>query len=242
SARVNVVQLAVKLGGYAIALPLALSAIGGWAGVTQVRAGDPAYWSFWRAGPPGIAYLAMQPPSFIISPDLLQKAFGARDDRAVAGLVKALRQRRRDRGAGAARGGMDDGRGGDVRRRAGDRAGKRRRRADDLLHAAERQPVRADPGGTVRAAHRQRRGTRVDCGRSRCDADRAIRHGWQRMGYRHAGARRVDCRDRGVGHRVDSGQRGGTAAWTRVARGLQPSVVRQARLKGHARPSKGTLA
>ena len=83
SARVNVVQLAVKLGGYAIALPLALSAIGGWAGVTQVRAGDPAYWSFWRAGPPGIAYLAMQTPSFIISPGLLQKAFGARDDRAV---------------------------------------------------------------------------------------------------------------------------------------------------------------
>ena len=80
---VNVVQLAVKLGGFAVALPLALSAIGGWAGVTQVRAGDPAYWSFWRAGPPGIAYLAMQTPSFIISPGLLQKAFGARDDRAV---------------------------------------------------------------------------------------------------------------------------------------------------------------
>lgn len=83
SARVNVVQLAVKLGGFAIALPLALSAIGGWPGLAQVRAGDAEYWSFWRAGPPGVMYLALLTPSFIISPGLLQKVFGARDDHAV---------------------------------------------------------------------------------------------------------------------------------------------------------------
>jgi SSS family solute:Na+ symporter len=51
--------------------------------VTAVRAGDPAYWSFWRAGPPGVMYLALLTPSFVISPGLLQKVFGARNDRAV---------------------------------------------------------------------------------------------------------------------------------------------------------------
>ena len=84
SARVNVVQLSVKLAGFAIALPLAVSAAGGWAAVAQVRADDPTYWTFWRSGPPGVMYLALLTPSFIISPGLLQKVFGARDDRAVA--------------------------------------------------------------------------------------------------------------------------------------------------------------
>jgi SSS family solute:Na+ symporter len=83
SARVNVVQLVVKMAGFALALPLALAAFGGWTAFTQVRAADPEYWSFWRAGPPGAMYLALQTPSFIISPGLLQKVFGARDDRAV---------------------------------------------------------------------------------------------------------------------------------------------------------------
>src|SRR5438034_7958216 len=83
SARVNVVQLLVKLSGFALALPLAVSALGGWHAVAQVRANDPTYWSFWHAGPPGMMYLALLAPSFVISPGLLQKVFGARDDRAV---------------------------------------------------------------------------------------------------------------------------------------------------------------
>lgn len=83
SARVNVVQLVVKMTGFALALPLAMSAIGGWGALAQVRADDPDYWRFWRAGPPGVMYLASFTPSFIISPGLLQKVFGARDDRAV---------------------------------------------------------------------------------------------------------------------------------------------------------------
>src|SRR6476659_859869 len=83
SARVNVVQLAVKLGGFAVALPLAIAAIGGWSAVAHVRADDAAYWSFWRYGPPGLVYLATFAPSFMISPGLLQKVFGAKDDRSV---------------------------------------------------------------------------------------------------------------------------------------------------------------
>src|SRR5439155_1839832 len=34
-------------------------------------------------GPPGLMYLAILVPAFIVSPGLLQKIFGARDDRAV---------------------------------------------------------------------------------------------------------------------------------------------------------------
>jgi solute:Na+ symporter, SSS family len=83
SARVNVVQLAVKLGGFALAVPLAVAAFGGWSAVAHVRSDDAVYWSFWRGGPPGLMYLATIMPSFVISPGLLQKVFGARDDRAV---------------------------------------------------------------------------------------------------------------------------------------------------------------
>lgn len=82
SAWVNVVQLAVKMAGFIVALPLAMSAIGGWPAVTAVTTGDPAYWSFWRADV-SLAYLALVAPSFIVSPGLLQKIFGARDDHAV---------------------------------------------------------------------------------------------------------------------------------------------------------------
>jgi solute:Na+ symporter, SSS family len=83
TARVNVVQLAVKLAGFAMALPLAWSSVGGWPVVSSVRAPDPAYWTFWRPDTPGMMYLALLGPAFFLSPGLLQKAFGARDDRAV---------------------------------------------------------------------------------------------------------------------------------------------------------------
>src|SRR5262249_33079354 len=73
SARVNVVQLVVKLAGFAIALPIAVGAIGGWSALADVRPDDQAYWSFWRLGPPGVMYLALLGPSFFLSPGLLQK-------------------------------------------------------------------------------------------------------------------------------------------------------------------------
>jgi SSS family solute:Na+ symporter len=80
---VNVVQLSVKLGGFALALPFALGGVGGWSALAQVRPDDVAYWTFWRPEVPGVLYLALLVPPFIISPGLLQKIFGARDDRAV---------------------------------------------------------------------------------------------------------------------------------------------------------------
>lgn len=82
SARVNVIQLVVKLAGFAIALPLALAGIGGWAALTNVQP-EPTYWSVWQSGGSGWMYLAMLGPAFVVSPGLLQKIYGGRDDRAV---------------------------------------------------------------------------------------------------------------------------------------------------------------
>jgi SSS family solute:Na+ symporter len=81
SAWVNVVQLTVKLIGFAIALPLAISWFGGWSAFAAVRPDDAAFWTFW--GSDTVKYIALLAPSFVVSPGLLQKVFGARDDRAV---------------------------------------------------------------------------------------------------------------------------------------------------------------
>jgi SSS family solute:Na+ symporter len=83
SAWVNVVQLTVKLAGFAVAVPLAVAAIGGWSGLSAIQAPEPAYWAFWRPAIPGVMYIAALGPAFFLSPGLLQKVFGARDDRAV---------------------------------------------------------------------------------------------------------------------------------------------------------------
>lgn len=86
SAWVNMVQLAVKMLGFFIALPIALSLVGGLSGLreattTPTSPGD--YWNFFQSGQSGWMYIAFLGPSFIASPGLLQKIFGARDDRAV---------------------------------------------------------------------------------------------------------------------------------------------------------------
>jgi solute:Na+ symporter, SSS family len=83
SAWVNMVQLTVKLAGFAIALPLALRGVGGWSAVSAVEADNASYWNPWHGGASGWMYLALLGPAFIVSPGLLQKIYGARDDRAV---------------------------------------------------------------------------------------------------------------------------------------------------------------
>jgi solute:Na+ symporter, SSS family len=82
SAVVNVVQLMVKLAGFAIALPLVLAAVGGLDGL-HAAIPEPGMWNPWRNGPSGWIYIAMLGPNFVVSPGLLQKVYGARDDRAV---------------------------------------------------------------------------------------------------------------------------------------------------------------
>jgi solute:Na+ symporter, SSS family len=77
---VNVVQLTVKLVGFAVALPMVLGAVGG---IGALRAAPPVegYASFW--GTSSAPLLALMVPAFMVSPGLLQKVYGARDARAV---------------------------------------------------------------------------------------------------------------------------------------------------------------
>ncbi|HVL69556.1 MAG TPA: sodium:solute symporter family protein [Vicinamibacterales bacterium] len=82
SATVNLVQLVVLLGGFLLAIPFALSAAGGWGGLASTQA-SATYWTFAQGGGSGWMYLAILGPSFVVSPGLLQKAYGARSDRAV---------------------------------------------------------------------------------------------------------------------------------------------------------------
>jgi SSS family solute:Na+ symporter len=81
SAWVNLVQLVVLYLGFLLALPVALGSIGGLGGLrdlgTSVGSG---YLDPWVSG---ARYLALLAPAFVVSPGLLQKVYGARDERTV---------------------------------------------------------------------------------------------------------------------------------------------------------------
>ena len=81
SAWVNAVQLIVILAGFAVVAPLAVVAAGGWSGVGALP--DARLSFFGGDTGPGWRYLFMLGPAFIVSPGLIQKAYGARDERAV---------------------------------------------------------------------------------------------------------------------------------------------------------------
>lgn len=93
TARVNVVQLIVKLAGFTMASIFLLAASGGWSAIrADVLAGAGApdaanaerYFNLMGGGLSGaLGYIALLTPSFIVSPGLLQKLFGARDESAV---------------------------------------------------------------------------------------------------------------------------------------------------------------
>jgi SSS family solute:Na+ symporter len=78
SAWVNVIQLTVKLVGFALAVPIGLALVGG------LSALQPAMQATEPRGSVGIfTWFAILVPSFIVSPGLIQKLYGARDTRAV---------------------------------------------------------------------------------------------------------------------------------------------------------------
>jgi SSS family solute:Na+ symporter len=83
SAWVNLVQLVVLLVGFGVALPMAAGAAGGWSAVAASASPAPDYWHFLEGGRSGWVYLALLGPAFVVSPGLLQKTFGARDERTV---------------------------------------------------------------------------------------------------------------------------------------------------------------
>ena len=75
---VNLVQLIVILAGFGIAVPYSVRAAGGWHAIAA-SGGD----LFASTGPAsGWRLLFLLGPAFVVSPGLLQKAFGARDERA----------------------------------------------------------------------------------------------------------------------------------------------------------------
>jgi SSS family solute:Na+ symporter len=90
TARVNVLQLTVKIAGFALVLLYLLGSGSGPAGLKESVSPSigsdrvDAYFGFtgqgWSAA---IGYLVILAPSFVISPGLLQKLFGARDKSAV---------------------------------------------------------------------------------------------------------------------------------------------------------------
>jgi len=88
SAWINLFQVCVKAVGFALAVPWALDGVGGWTGLAarvQTFAPDPdSYLSVTGIGAAGIlGYAAVLIPSFIVSPGLIQKLFGARDEPTV---------------------------------------------------------------------------------------------------------------------------------------------------------------
>ncbi|MXX78135.1 MAG: hypothetical protein F4Z33_03950 [Gemmatimonadales bacterium] len=91
SAWVNLVQLVVLLAGFAVAIPWALSDIGGWAAIEATAARtSPDYLNLWQGGGSGWVYIALLAPAFIISPGLVQKVYGATGPRAIRiGLLAA---------------------------------------------------------------------------------------------------------------------------------------------------------
>jgi SSS family solute:Na+ symporter len=83
SAWVNLVQLVVLLGGFAVGVPLALAGAGGWSAVVAAQPPSPERASFLFGPGSGIVLVALLAPAFVVSPGLLQKAYGARDERSV---------------------------------------------------------------------------------------------------------------------------------------------------------------
>jgi SSS family solute:Na+ symporter len=83
AAWVNALQLVVELLVYAALVPAARASAGGWSAIAATPAAPPGYFDFWQGGGSGWTYLALLGPAFVISPGLLQKIYGARDDRAV---------------------------------------------------------------------------------------------------------------------------------------------------------------
>lgn len=81
SARVNLVQLGVLLAGFGVTVPIAVARAGGPDAIARAAqaSGGAEFWG----GAASASYLVLLVPAFMISPGLLQKAFGGASERAV---------------------------------------------------------------------------------------------------------------------------------------------------------------
>ncbi|MGQ0732715.1 MAG: sodium:solute symporter family protein [Acidobacteriota bacterium] len=85
SAWVNLVQLCVLIGGFLVAVPIVVASVGGLGALAEVAATAPGFTDpFYSTGPgSGWTFLFLLAPAFVISPGLVQKAYGAADERTV---------------------------------------------------------------------------------------------------------------------------------------------------------------
>jgi SSS family solute:Na+ symporter len=85
SAWVNSLQLLVMLSGFAVALPAVIRGAGGVAALTFSPSLPPTFGSLTYSGGPGSGWtlLLLVGPAFIVSPGLIQKAYGAASARAL---------------------------------------------------------------------------------------------------------------------------------------------------------------
>ncbi len=88
SAFVNMFELAVTMSGLLLAVPFAIHALGGWTNlhtlVAEHQITSTNMFSIVGAGPKQVfAWIAILVPSFMISPGLVQKIYGARDTATV---------------------------------------------------------------------------------------------------------------------------------------------------------------
>ena len=92
SARINLLQVAVKITAFGLTVPWALESVGGWGGLSarlaEVAPDPDSYGSIVGIGAAGIArYAVVLIPAFFVSPGLLQKLYGARDEDVVRRAV-----------------------------------------------------------------------------------------------------------------------------------------------------------
>lgn len=86
SAWVNLVQLIVLMAGFLFAMPLLYDAAGGRAAFASMAPPHADYWNVMYStgsGMSGWSMLAVLAPAFVISPGLVQKAYGAASERAI---------------------------------------------------------------------------------------------------------------------------------------------------------------
>lgn len=85
SAWVNAVQLVVLLVGFLVAVPMVVASVGGLGAIVHGSTVPAHFSDFWYSAGPGSGWtrLILLGPAFIISPGLLQKAYGAASPRVV---------------------------------------------------------------------------------------------------------------------------------------------------------------
>ncbi len=83
AARVNTLQVIVKLVGFLVAVPWMIRSSGGWPSIAAAAPGEHALSVVGAGAGETLQLFLMLAPAFVVSPGLVQKLYGARDEQAV---------------------------------------------------------------------------------------------------------------------------------------------------------------